>query len=143
VNELSTYTLGHIVHIITSRKVSLLCCFSNLTKCLFVLTDALSLLIYWCILALLQKCVSVLSGIWNSFLYICEQDILKDAQENNLTCVTEMPYFEGDFWPNILEESIKEVEQEELEKRRREEEEAAADTDDGEPSVHGDRVEVG
>jgi len=60
-----------------------------------------------------------------------------------LTCVTEMPYFEGDFWPNILEESIKEVEQEELEKRRREEEEAAADTDDGEPSVHGDRVEVG
>ena len=60
-----------------------------------------------------------------------------------MTCVTEMPYFEGDFWPNILEESIKEVEQEELEKRRREEEEAAADTDDGEPSVHGDRVEVG
>jgi len=59
-----------------------------------------------------------------------------------LTSVTEMPYFEGDFWPNILEESIKEVEQEELEMRRREEE-AAADTDDGEPSVHGDRVEVG
>jgi len=53
-----------------------------------------------------------------------------------------MPYFEGDFWPNILEESIKEVEQEELEMRRREEEEAAADTDDGEPSVNGDRVEV-
>lgn len=60
-----------------------------------------------------------------------------------MTSVTQMPYFEGDFWPNILEESIKEVEQEELEKRRREEEEAAADTDDGEPSVHGDRVEVG
>ena len=60
-----------------------------------------------------------------------------------MTSVTEMPYFEGDFWPNILEESIKEVEQEELEKRRREEEEAAADTDDGEPSANGDRVEVG
>lgn len=53
-----------------------------------------------------------------------------------------MPYFEGDFWPNILEESIKEIEQEEMEKRRREEEEAAADTDDGESAVHGDRVEV-
>jgi hypothetical protein len=53
-----------------------------------------------------------------------------------------MPYFEGDFWPNILEESIKELEQEEMEKRRREEEEAAADTDDGESSVSGDRVEV-
>jgi len=54
-----------------------------------------------------------------------------------------MPYFEGDFWPNILEESIKEVEQEELEMRRREAEEAAADTDDCEASVTGDRVEVG
>lgn len=53
-----------------------------------------------------------------------------------------MPYFEGDFWPNILEESIKE-EKEEMEKRRREEEEAAADTDDGESSVHGGCVEVG
>ena len=62
--------------------------------------------------------------------------------ENNLQSVTEMPYFEGDFWPNILEESIKEIEQEEMEQRRREEEEAAADTDDGESSVHGDRVEV-
>ena len=71
------------------------------------------------------------------------QDIWKDAVENNLQSVTEMPYFEGDFWPNILEENIKEIEQEELEKRRREEEEAAADTDDGESSVHGDRVEVG
>lgn len=60
-----------------------------------------------------------------------------------MTCVTEMPYFEGDFWPNILEESIKEVEQEELEKRRREEEEAIADNDDSEPSGSGDRVEVG
>ena len=37
-----------------------------------------------------------------------------------------MPYFEGDFWPNVLEESIKELDQEEEEKRRREEEEAAA-----------------
>ena len=69
------------------------------------------------------------------------QDIWKDAVENNMQSVTELPYFEGDFWPNILEESIKE-EQEEIEKRRREEEEAAADTDDGESSVHGDRVEV-
>jgi len=37
----------------------------------------------------------------------------------------EMPYFEGDFWPNILEESIKELEEEE-DKRRREEMEAAS-----------------
>jgi E1A/CREB-binding protein len=37
-----------------------------------------------------------------------------------------MPYFEGDFWPNVMEESIKELDQEEEEKRKREEAEAAA-----------------
>lgn len=37
-----------------------------------------------------------------------------------------IPYFEGDFWPNVLEESIKELDQEEEEKRKREEAEAAA-----------------
>jgi len=42
----------------------------------------------------------------------------------------EMPYFEGDFWPNILEESIKELEQEEEDKRRREEVEAATSAAD-------------
>ena len=26
--------------------------------------------------------------------------------------VTEIPYFEGDFWPNIIEETIKELDQE-------------------------------
>ena len=39
---------------------------------------------------------------------------------------TEMPYFEGDFWPNVIEESIKELDLEEEEKRKREEAEAAA-----------------
>jgi E1A/CREB-binding protein len=73
---------------------------------------------------------------------VCWQDIWKDAVDNEMASVTEMPYFEGDFWPNILEECIKEIEQEEMEKRRREEEEAAADTDDGESSVHADGVEV-
>lgn len=37
-----------------------------------------------------------------------------------------MPYFEGDFWPNILEESIKELDQEEEEKRKAEASAAAA-----------------
>jgi len=41
----------------------------------------------------------------------------------------EMPYFEGDFWPNILEESIKELEEEE-DKRKREEMEAATSAAD-------------
>lgn len=36
-----------------------------------------------------------------------------------------MAYFEGDFWPNVLEDCIKELDQEEEEKRKREEAEAA------------------
>ena len=50
--------------------------------------------------------------------------MLKDAQDNNIHCVTEIPYFEGDYWPNIIEESIKEQDKEE-DKRRKEEVEAA------------------
>jgi len=53
---------------------------------------------------------------------------MKDAIESNMQSVVEMPYFEGDFWPNILEESIKELEQEEEDKRRREAEVEAAAT---------------
>jgi E1A/CREB-binding protein len=26
--------------------------------------------------------------------------------------VTEIPYFDGDFWPNVIEETIKELDQE-------------------------------
>ena len=57
------------------------------------------------------------------------QDILKDAIENNLKSATEMPYFEGDFWPNVLEESIKELDEEEEKKKREEAEAAAAEAD--------------
>jgi len=56
--------------------------------------------------------------------------VLKDAVESNMQSATEMPYFEGDFWPNILEESIKELEQEEEDKRKREEVEAATSAAD-------------
>lgn len=54
------------------------------------------------------------------------QDILKQAMEDNLSSAAELPYFEGDFWPNVLEESIKELDQEEEEKRRQAEAAAAA-----------------
>ncbi|ESP04399.1 hypothetical protein LOTGIDRAFT_136183, partial [Lottia gigantea] len=54
------------------------------------------------------------------------KDILKDAIENNFQSATEMAYFEGDFWPNVVEESIKELNQEEEEKKKREEAQAAA-----------------
>ena len=42
--------------------------------------------------------------------------------EDKLQSAAELPYFEGDFWPNVLEESIKELDQEEEEKRRQAEE---------------------
>lgn len=44
-----------------------------------------------------------------------------------MTSANELPYFEGDFWPNVLEESIKELEQEE-EERKKEENTAACET---------------
>ena len=39
------------------------------------------------------------------------KDIYKQALEDNLQSPAELPYFEGDFWPNVLEENIREVEQ--------------------------------
>ena len=66
------------------------------------------------------------------------KDILKQAMEDNLTSAAELPYFEGDFWPNVLEESIREMDQEEEEKRRQAEAlEAAA------AAVSTDETEVG
>jgi E1A/CREB-binding protein len=46
--------------------------------------------------------------------------------EDNMNTAAELPYFEGDFWPNVLEESIKELDQEEEEKRRQAEAAEAA-----------------
>lgn len=60
------------------------------------------------------------------------QDIFKQANEDRLTSAKELPYFEGDFWPNVLEESIKELEQEE-EERKKEESTAASETPEVQP----------
>lgn len=60
------------------------------------------------------------------------QDIFKQATEDRLTSAKELPYFEGDFWPNVLEESIKELEQEE-EERKKEESTAASETTEVKP----------
>ncbi|KAM9745928.1 CREB binding protein b isoform 2-T2 [Menidia menidia] len=58
------------------------------------------------------------------------KDIFKQATEDRLTSAYELPYFEGDFWPNVLEESIKELEQEE-EERKKEENTASTETTEG------------
>ena len=39
------------------------------------------------------------------------KDIYKQALEDNLQSPAELPYFEDDFWPNVLEENIRELEQ--------------------------------
>ncbi|XP_048868793.1 CREB-binding protein-like isoform X2 [Brienomyrus brachyistius] len=60
------------------------------------------------------------------------KDIFKQATEDRLTSANELPYFEGDFWPNVLEESIKELEQEE-EERKKEENTAVCEPPEGTP----------
>ncbi|XP_063054379.1 histone lysine acetyltransferase CREBBP [Engraulis encrasicolus] len=60
------------------------------------------------------------------------KDIFKQATEDRLSSANELPYFEGDFWPNVLEESIKELEQEE-EERKKEENTAVCETPEGTP----------
>ncbi|RVE69195.1 hypothetical protein OJAV_G00075480 [Oryzias javanicus] len=57
------------------------------------------------------------------------KDIFKQATEDRLTSAKELPYFEGDFWPNVLEESIKELEQEEEERKREENSTSSESTD--------------
>ena len=37
----------------------------------------------------------------------------RQSMDDQLSSVTELPYFEGDFWPNVIEEQIKELDQEE------------------------------
>ena len=39
------------------------------------------------------------------------QDIFQYCVEEKITTV-DIPYFEGDFWPNLIEETIKELDQE-------------------------------
>ena len=39
------------------------------------------------------------------------KDIYKQALEDNFQSPSELPYFEGDFWPNVIEETIRELDQ--------------------------------
>ena len=41
-----------------------------------------------------------------------------------MTSPDQLPYFEGDFWPNVIEEQIKELDHELEEERKAEAEEA-------------------
>lgn len=46
------------------------------------------------------------------------QDIMKDVLDNDIKTLNEIPYFDGDFWPNVFEESIKEIEQDDEKKTK-------------------------
>ena len=70
----------------------------------------------------------VMSERWSYFTLRKRENCIpqfKQATEDRLISANELPYFEGDFWPNVLEESIKELEQEE-EERKKEENTAAS-----------------
>ena len=49
---------------------------------------------------------------WCIILGPISQDICRYCADENITSVTEIPYFDGDFWPNVIEETIKELDQE-------------------------------
>lgn len=79
------------------------------------------------VFVILIRCLIAVVGINPLCFPSVSQDIFKQATEDRLTSANELPYFEGDFWPNVLEESIKELEQEE-EERKKEENTAASET---------------
>ena len=45
----------------------------------------------------------------NEKIVVDYKDILKQANEDNFKSPAELPYFEGDFWPNVIEKSLKEL----------------------------------
>ncbi|CAD5215336.1 unnamed protein product [Bursaphelenchus okinawaensis] len=63
------------------------------------------------------------------------KDIFKQAKDDNLMTPKELPYFEGDFWPNIIEDCIRDAEKEETDRKMLElqddDDEDLFSTDDG------------
>ena len=60
-------------------------------------------------------------------MYLCcvlTQDFYDYCEKENLTSPEQLPYFEGDFWPIVIEEQIKELDHELEEERKAEAEEA-------------------
>ncbi|KJH52894.1 zinc finger, ZZ type [Dictyocaulus viviparus] len=63
------------------------------------------------------------------------KDIYKQARDDNLTTPMSLPYFEGDFWPNVIEDCIREAGNEEAQRRK---EVAEADEEDDDIFQTGD-----
>jgi hypothetical protein len=56
---------------------------------------------------------------------------MKDCTDRHANGVTDIPYFEGDFWTSTMEDLIKELDTEEEDRRKFEELEAVKASDDG------------
>lgn len=56
---------------------------------------------------------------------------MKDCTDCGINKVTDIPYFDGDFWSSTIEELIKELDTEEEDRRRFEEQEAVKASEDG------------
>ena len=50
--------------------------------------------------------------VYGLMMILCTQDMHQQSSDDDLTSVTELAYFEDDFWPNVIEELIKELDQE-------------------------------
>ena len=51
-------------------------------------------------------------------IVVSYQDIRKQAKEDGVKSAMDLPYFEGDFWPNVIEDYIKEIEVERQQKQQ-------------------------
>ena len=58
------------------------------------------------------------------------QDIMKDAVDNGIKSVTQVPYFEGDFWPNVLEDCAKALDGDEDQDKHSQESSVDGDAED-------------
>ncbi|EFP09486.1 CRE-CBP-1 protein [Caenorhabditis remanei] len=59
------------------------------------------------------------------------KDIYKQARDDNLVTPTQLPYFEGDFWPNVIEDCIREASNEEAQRKVKEEDDDGDEADGG------------
>ena len=55
---------------------------------------------------------------------------MKDAVDSGIKSVTQIPYFEGDFWPNVLEDCAKALDDDEDQDKHGQESTFDADTED-------------
>jgi len=55
---------------------------------------------------------------------------MKDAVDNGIKSVTQVPYFEGDFWPNVLEDCAKALDGDEEQDKHSQESTVDGDMED-------------